>query len=133
MATITKEIVEQAAQDLAGMMEIRHHEIDQAYTNVEGNLAVTLKCTFKPSASSGAIAAELALTFKMDEMKEKMSREYFEKGKEPVDQITEAIEKERARKHEILFRDFRPFASSLRIGFFYRENVILFKTFKLAA
>lgn len=134
MATITKEIVTQAAQDLAGMMEIHYREIDAAYTNIEGNLAVTLKCTFKPAASSGAIAADLAMNFKMDEFKEKMTREYFEQDKkESPGPLFEATEKERARLREILFRDFRPFAASLRVVFRETTNVVLFKTFKLAA
>ena len=129
---ITKNIVEQAADDLKFELVNSQPHMKTAYEKMVGNLAVTGKITFGPGAGSGTVAADIQVSFKMDEYKKK--REYtYSDDPDSNGEIFDQQDRERRRRREILFRDFRAFAASLVINQVYRPNVLIFKKFRKAA
>jgi hypothetical protein len=134
MTVISAEIVEQAGQDLLELFLSHQRQMNEAYYQIEGNLTVTLKCTWKPAEGSG-IDADLGIAFKLDEVNSKLKRNYSE-GLGP---LFDAAELERERRRAILFRDFRPMSALLAERYPMPwpvrpwHNVVLFKDFRLAA
>lgn len=127
--SITEEIVDKAADDMAGLFRSYGNEMDEAYTRIDGNLIVSVKCTWKPSEQSGAIDAALGISFKLDEVNEKFTRTYSKNGDQSDGPIIDYAQEEWRRRREILFRNFRPFAAMLRIR--QTVNTLRFRQFAL--
>jgi len=142
MTTINEEIIEQAISALGGKLRDNRQLIDEAFMKIEGDLTVSLPVKFKPSARGDAVDAEIGIKFKIDEINEKDKYTFAagkpgQKNSKSDGEIFDAAARERERRREILFRDFRQFAATLAMSVNYQQrlllrgNSILFKTFDL--
>jgi hypothetical protein len=130
---ISKEICEQAGYELMDLFVSKYQHMREAWQQIEGNLSVSMNCTWKPSdVSSGAIDADFKISFKKEEINTKHKRTFTEGSGNG--ELFDYADEKRAKLREILFKDFRPFAATLRFANWRAvwesfKNPVLFKKF----
>jgi hypothetical protein len=126
MASINNAIIEQVIERVSGKLRQNRRAMDEAYTKCEGDLPVSLPVKFKPSNRSGAIDVEVGIKFKLDEVNEKDKYTLFDGPAYHEQKELEFAPPEGMEDYyEILFRDFRTFAKTLRTTY---DQVMYFRS-----